>query len=118
MQRLYTMGFLDVAPEQEDDFVKAWTEFATWASTQPGAGAIRLTRDARAPGRYVSLGLWNDAEAVRTWKSKPEFKQRLGRMRQLTTSFEPTELFTLVKVEDGTAAAQPLPRDLEPIHAP
>ena len=106
-----------VEPENEEAFVEAWVEFASWASKRPGSIAIRLFRDVRNPGRFVSLGQWDDADAVRGFKSAPEFKERLGRLVKLAAEFEPTEHVTLAKVTDGSAQTHSPPDDLEAIHA-
>jgi heme-degrading monooxygenase HmoA len=118
MYEIYTCGNWDVEPANEEAFLAAWTEFASWASSQPGAGMLRLTRDVRKPGRFVSFGLWDDADAVRSFKGAPEFKDRIRPVVRLTTAFEPTELYTLVKVDDGTAEEVTPPAELEPIHTP
>jgi heme-degrading monooxygenase HmoA len=76
--------------------------FATWAN----------------PGRFVSFGQWDDADAVRGWKSSPEFKERLGRVVRQATEFEPTELVTLAKVMGGTVETHSPLAEIEAIHAP
>jgi heme-degrading monooxygenase HmoA len=88
------------------------------ASQSGGAQVIRLARDVRNPGRLISLGQWDDAEAVQRWKSSPEFKERLGRVVRQAREFEPTELITLAKVTGGTLEAHEPPADIEAIHAP
>ena len=118
MYEIFTYGRFEVAPENEEAFVEAWSEFATWTSERTGAKVLRLFRDVRNPGRLVSLGQWDDAEAVRDWKSSPEFKERLGRLVKQATDFEPTEHVTLVRAEAGAAEALAPPPDLAPIHAP
>jgi heme-degrading monooxygenase HmoA len=115
---IFTYGRFEVAPENEEAFVEAWTEFASWASERPGSIAIRLFRDVRNPGRFVSLGQWDDAGAVRGFKSAPEFKERLSRLVKLAAEFEPTEHVTLAKAIGGSAEAHSPPDDLEAIHAP
>ena len=75
-------------------------------------------RDVRNAGRLVTVGKWDDAEAVRAFKSTPEFKEQLGRVVKLAKDFEPTELVTLVKAVDGTSERLSPPAGLEPIHAP
>jgi heme-degrading monooxygenase HmoA len=115
---IFTYGRFEVAPENEEAFVEAWIEFASWASERSGAGSIRLFRDVRNPGRFVSLGQWDDAEAVRGFKSAPEFKERLGRLVKLAAEFEPTEHVTLAKATGGSAETHSPPEDLEAIHAP
>jgi heme-degrading monooxygenase HmoA len=118
MYEIFTYGRFEIAPENRDAFVETWTEFASWASARPGAGTIRLFRDVRNPGRFISLGQWDSAEVVQDWKSSPEFKERLGRLVKLAEEFEPTEHVTLMSVADGSAQAHTPPEDLEAIHAP
>ena len=118
MYEIFTHGRFEVAPENEQAFVEAWTEFAAWTSQRPGAGTIRLFRDVRNAGRFVSLGQWDDAGAVQDWKGSPEFKERLGRLVRLASDFEPTEQVTLVRASGGTAETLSPPADLAPIHAP
>jgi heme-degrading monooxygenase HmoA len=115
---IFTMGRFEVEPGNEDAFIAAWSEFASWASQRAGAGTLRLYRDVRNPGRFISLGQWDAAEAVQAWKSSPEFKERIGRVVKETTEFAPTELVTLAKVTGGTVEALTPPAGLEPIHAP
>ena len=118
MYEIFTYGRFEVAPENEQAFVEAWMEFASWASERAGARSIRLFRDVRDPGRFVSLGEWDDADAVRGFKSSAEFKERLGRLVQLAADFEPTDLVTRAKVTDGSVERHTPPEGLEPIHAP
>jgi len=114
---IFTYGRFEVEPDNQETFVETWTEFASWVSARPGAGSIRLFRDVRNPGRFVSLGQWDDADAVRSFKSSPEFKERLGRVVGLATEFEPTEHVTLAKATGGSAETHSPPEDLEAIHA-
>ena len=102
MYEIFTYGRFEVEPENEEAFVEAWSEFAAWISQRPGNQSVRLTRDVRNTGRLVSVGKWDDAEAVRAFKSAPEFKEQLGRIVKLAKDFEPTELVTLVKAAGGT----------------
>ena len=118
MYEIFTAGRFEVEPDNEEAFVDAWSDFAAWASQSPGARTLRLFRDVRNPGRFVSFGQWDDADAVRAWKSSAEFKERIGRVVRQATEFEPTEHVTLVKVAGGTAETLSPPAELEPIHAP
>jgi heme-degrading monooxygenase HmoA len=118
MYEIFTAGRFEVEPGNEEAFVHAWSEFAAWASERPGAGTLRLFRDVRNAGRFVSLGQWDDADAVRAWKSSAEFKERIGRVVRQATEFEPTEHVTLVKVAGGTVEALSPPAEIDPIHAP
>jgi heme-degrading monooxygenase HmoA len=118
MYEIFTNGRWEVEPGNEEAFVEAWSEFATWASNRPGAGTLRLVRDVRNTGRFVSFGQWGDADAVRAWKSSAEFKERLGRVVQQATEFEPTEFVGVVKVSGGAVEMLSPPSEIEPIHAP
>ena len=68
MDELYTTGTWQPYSGRQEAFVEAWTEFAVWTSSRPGAGTS-LTRDTGDPGRFVSFGAWETGEAVRDWKS-------------------------------------------------
>ena len=74
MATVYTSGTWRPSPGREKEFAEAWRQFAAWASTMPGAGQLRLTRDLHEDGRYVSIGDWSSESAVRGWKGSPEFK--------------------------------------------
>ena len=118
MYEIFTYGRFDVEPENDAEFIEAWSQFAAWVSRRPGNRSVRLMRDVRNTGRLVSVGKWDDAEAVRAFKSEAEFKEQLGRIVKLSKEFEPTELVTLVKAADGTSGRFSPPAELEPIHAP
>jgi heme-degrading monooxygenase HmoA len=118
MTELYTQGVWKPATGKEDAFVEAWTAFAGWASGMPGARTLRLVRDVRKWERFVSFGTWESPEAVRAWKSHPEFRERIARVLQYVDEFEPTE-FTLVATAArgaGERAAESV--RIEPVHAP
>ena len=83
MYEIFTYGQFEVEPDNQEAFVETWTEFASWVSARPGAGSIRLFRDVRNPGRFISFGEWDDADAVRRFKSAPEFKEGLASLVRL-----------------------------------
>jgi heme-degrading monooxygenase HmoA len=117
MYEIFTYGRFEVDPANEEAFFEAWSEFAAWVSERPANHGIRLVRDVRNAGRFLSLGLWDDADAIAEWKSSPEFKQRLGRIVSLAKEFEPTELAVLRKAADG-AVETLSPPEIDAIHAP
>ena len=92
MPDVYTTGRWKPFPAQEEEFVEAWVEFASWASEQAGAGTARLTRDLRDPEHFVSFMDWESIEAMRGWKDSSEFKERMGRVQKHVDKFSPTEL--------------------------
>lgn len=105
MTEVYTTGSWKPNAGQEDAFVEAWRDFARWASDMPGAGTVRLARDLRDPERFVSFAAWESIEAVRAWKSSPEFKERMGRVQVHVDKFAPTELEVVVALEGGVRSA-------------
>jgi heme-degrading monooxygenase HmoA len=118
MYEIFTNGRWEVEPDNEAAFIEAWSTFASWASARQGSGSLRLVRDSRNPGRFVSFGQWDDADAVRAFKSSPEFKEGIGKVVKQAIEFEPTEYYTIVKAESGSTATVTPPADIEPIHAP
>lgn len=50
MAEVYSSGTWRAREGEEKEFEQAWSEFARWMSTMPGAGTARLTRDLSEPG--------------------------------------------------------------------
>jgi heme-degrading monooxygenase HmoA len=95
---VYSSGAWTVKDGEGEQFVEAWTEFARWLSTMPGAGTARLTRDLTDPNRYLSFAPWKSADEMRAWKSDPEFKERMGRVQQHVEDFKPSEMELVAEV--------------------
>jgi heme-degrading monooxygenase HmoA len=95
----YTHGTWQVKAGEEDAFVAAWTDFVTWASDFDGSKTFRLVRDVDQPSRYMSFAPWESAEAQAAWKSTPEFRERIMRVRAHCDDFQPSvfELVTTVE---------------------
>jgi heme-degrading monooxygenase HmoA len=102
MTELLTTGIWHAKPGEEDAFIEAWTRFAEWAASMPGARILRLGRDTADTAKFISFAPWADAESVRAWKSQPEFRERMGRVQEHVVGFEPLELDAVATV---TAAA-------------
>jgi heme-degrading monooxygenase HmoA len=101
MSDIYTSGRWRPNPGSETQFVEAWKEFATWASSRPGAGTLRLLHDLDDPGRFVSFGNWESADAVADWKSSAEFRGRMANILQHVAVFEPSESAVVADAEAG-----------------
>ena len=99
MAETYTSGIWRVKQGEEDEFVAAWRDFVTWASTWDGSGTFRLVRDVDDASLYMSFAPWESFDAQATWKADPEFRERIGRVRQHTDEFTPSvfELVTVVE---------------------
>jgi heme-degrading monooxygenase HmoA len=102
MDAIYTSGSWTSNPGSEDAFVEAWKQFASWASSRPGAGRLQLTRDLTHPSRFVSFGAWQSIDDVRAWKSSPEFRERMAHVLQHVDDFQPAELELVAAAEDGS----------------
>ena len=87
-----TTGTWRVDPAKVGSFVEEWAAFAEWASSLPGAGTLRLGRDAGDSMRFVSYAAWESEDSVRTWKASPQFRERLARVLQHVDDFEASEL--------------------------
>jgi heme-degrading monooxygenase HmoA len=118
MAQLFTQGRWKPAAGKEDAFVEAWIAFAEWASGMPGAGTLRLVRDVRSWDRFLSFGSWDSPDAVRTWKSHPEFRERIAQVLQHVDEFEPTELTLVATAAAGAGERAPGAERIEPVHAP
>jgi heme-degrading monooxygenase HmoA len=105
MPDAYTMGSWKPFPGQEDAFIEAWTEFASWATGFPGSGMARLARDLGEPDRFLSFLDWESIEAVRRWKSSPDFKERMSRVQKHIDKFAPTELEFVASCMSGAAVS-------------
>jgi heme-degrading monooxygenase HmoA len=98
-----TTGTWVVAAGRDDDFIDAWAAFASWATTQAGAGTLRLGRDVTDPRRFVSFGVWESLDDVHAWKATAEFQEGLARILQHVDEFRPLELEVLVVAHAGAA---------------
>jgi heme-degrading monooxygenase HmoA len=99
MTETYTHGRWTVKSGQEDAFVQEWTSFVTWASTLPGSGTFRLTRDLDNPGDFVSFAPWETSQAQDEWRQQPEFMERLARVRIHCDAFQAFTLELVTTVE-------------------
>jgi heme-degrading monooxygenase HmoA len=90
LRTLYTSGSWRVKPGREDEFVRAWQEFAQWSASEfPGAVWATLIRDADDPSHFLSIGPWESTQAIEEWRASEGFRERVGRIRELLDGFEP-----------------------------
>ena len=88
----YSTGSWQPLAGQEEPFLEAWTEFSSWAGSQPGAaGAAVLARDLRDRERFISFMPWESLDAIQAWKAHDEFKQRMSGVQAFVDKFAPTE---------------------------
>ena len=98
MSEAYSSGEWTVKDGEGEAFVEAWTEFARWLSTMPGAGTARLIRDLTEPRRYLSFAPWESAEAMHAWRNAPDFPGRLAAVREHVAEFIPSEYELVAEV--------------------
>ena len=92
MTEVYSSGVWKAKQGEEKQFEQAWTEFAQWLGTMPGAGTARLVQDLDNPGSYISFAPWESLDAMHAWKSSPDFKEHMGRVQAHVAEFHPQEM--------------------------
>jgi len=89
MTETYTNGTWTVKDGEDDAFVAEWTNFVNWGRMHAGSGTFRLVRNVDEPQKYMSFADWESFDAQKAWKSEPEFKERIGRVRSHCIDFQP-----------------------------
>lgn len=83
-KNVYASGTWVVSAGREEEFMQRWTEFLGWTrSAFPEFGSAQLVRDDDEPRHFVSFATWDSVEALREWRSQPEFATRFGACRAL-----------------------------------
>jgi heme-degrading monooxygenase HmoA len=89
MGQSYSSGNWLVMAGSEEEFVSRWTAFTEWSLDKaPGAESFVLVRETAEPRRFLSLGAWENQEALEAWREMPEMEELLGRCRELCEEFE------------------------------
>lgn len=96
MPEFVTYTTWHVRPGMEDEFVRRWEDWAYWSKVEGLVGQVRLLRDADDPGTFVSFGRWDEIAAIRSWRSRPGYHERVARLQELVESFEPRTLEVLL----------------------
>ena len=97
MAEAYTLTVWRVKPDQEEEFVRRWTDFADLARRQGLTAPARLLRDVEDPSRFVSFGPWKGLKEIAQWRSGPEFHQRVSRLQEVLDGFEPQALELVIE---------------------
>ena len=107
MPQPYTYGVWIVKPGREDDFVAAWREMATWrAAHAPGVGVARLLQDEDQPMRFISIGPWDDKDALASSRSQLGFQEHLGKLREMLETYTPATLELRAEVAAAPLSAK------------
>ena len=91
----FTAGVWNVQKGKETEFIKEWTEFATWSNNNDKATA-RLLQDTDNPSKFISIGKWNNMEAIQKWRQESEFKDAMAKLSNLL--IEPIQPHTMKEV--------------------
>jgi len=87
--RSYSSGEWLVREGSEEEFIQRWTSFIEWTLNEaPGAVSFVLVRSTEEPGRFLSLGTWENQEAQEAWREMPRMQELLGQCRQLCEEVE------------------------------
>jgi heme-degrading monooxygenase HmoA len=101
MGKPYSSGVWIAKAGRETEFAGAWREFAEWSlATIEGAEWAKLLQDRSQSNRFVSFGPWDSLDAMDAWRAHPGFAERVGRIRELIESLEPSTLEAVVEVGD------------------
>jgi heme-degrading monooxygenase HmoA len=80
----YSAGNWTVKAGHEAAFIEQWSAFTRWsAENAPGAESFVLIQATDNPRHFVSVGAWQDADAVQAWRQRPEFQELFSKCRQL-----------------------------------
>jgi heme-degrading monooxygenase HmoA len=89
----YTVGRWITKVGAESKFIAEWETFARWTGrNQPGAGIGKLLQDQDRPQQFISFGPWENAEAIKAWRERPEFREFVSKVRDLCEDFQPQSL--------------------------
>jgi len=92
MATLFTHTTWRVKAGQEDEFVRRWGEWAKWSHKEGLRAHARLLRDVENPGTFISFGPWETIAAVRSWRSKPGYQERVAQLQEVVEQFDPHTL--------------------------
>jgi quinol monooxygenase YgiN len=107
MSQPHTFGVWIVKPGREDDFVAGWRELAEWtAANSPGAGSSRLLQDEDQPQRFISIGAWDDRDAMAASRSQLGLQERIAKLREMLETFTPASLELRAEVAAAPLSAQ------------
>ncbi len=71
------INIFNIAPEDEDALLKAWTHDADFMKVQPGYISTQLHKGIAGSSTYVNYAIWQDVESFRNAFMHPEFQSRL-----------------------------------------
>lgn len=102
---IFSLGIWTVKPGKEQEFIRAWDDFARWTSeNMAGAGSAVLVKDLTDPQKFFSFGPWRDLKDTESWRRTPEFMKSFSIFRELCSDIRPHTLECVVSVGDPSQA--------------
>jgi heme-degrading monooxygenase HmoA len=94
MARIWTHGVWRVKPGREDEFIRAWREFAHAAAGEFSDVSEPPTflRSLERPNVFITFGAWNTLEDIQRFRESEIFRERVAAIRELLDDFEPEPL--------------------------
>jgi heme-degrading monooxygenase HmoA len=89
METTYTHTTWHVQPGREEEFVERWREWVGWSRREGFEAQALLLRDLESPQTFVSFGPWESVAAVRNWRTRPGYAERVALLSEVVKSFEP-----------------------------
>jgi heme-degrading monooxygenase HmoA len=90
---VFTAAIWTVKPGREEEFARAWQEFADWTLDNQGAAVGgRLLRSLDERRVFLSVGPWKSLEAVADWRESDEFKAFFAGVSELCDDIRPLTL--------------------------
>lgn len=97
----FTLGLWTAKIGNEKEFIVKWEAFAKWtAESQPGAGTAYLLQDPEHPQQFISFGSWENADRIKAWRERSEFKAFVSKVRELCDDFQPRSLVQVATSEE------------------
>lgn len=87
----FSIGAWTIKPGRENEFISAWNDFAQWTTElTSGASQGTLVQDIDEPRLFYCFWPFDDADAVRDWRSEPKYREFMMRMRAFCESYSPS----------------------------
>ena len=68
----------NVAPDEVDALLAAWSDDAAWMKQQPGYISTQLHRGTGGSSTFINVAIWESARALGRAFGSPEFQERIG----------------------------------------
>lgn len=95
---VFALGIWTVKEGHEENFVRAWRDFARRTQEDFPDATATLLRDRDQPNRFVSFGPWDSLDQIERWRSSQTFQNGVGTIRDLLESFAASTLDVAVEI--------------------